>query len=204
MPFDSYRTVVALIAAATITAAIAACGSSTTDPAPGSTGSSASSSATEHIAGCLVKAPGPSDVDAAFAYIPGFTVEQICPAVVDPTLSTKSAEFLATNAGKILQDGSPVLSVFAGQLKAGDGEAFLHAFLNDMNARVGPAKTVATEAKDVDGYAVTYFNVPADVQGYLYSKGPTVVIAYDQASGAKPDAAAEGLTAILANLFTGP
>jgi hypothetical protein len=200
MHFKSFKATVTLIAAATI----AACGSPTPAPAPGNTDSSAPVSTTAHIAGCLLKAPGPSDVDAAFGYVPGFTVEQICPSDVDPSLPAKSTEFQATNAGKVVQNGSPLLAVFAGELKQGDGDAFVHAFLGDVGARVAPAKTVATEPKDVGGYAVTYFNVPADVQGYLYFKGPTVVVAYDLAGGDEAGAAEQALSTILGNLFTSP
>jgi hypothetical protein len=189
MRFKSQSLAITFIACA----AIAGCGSSTTDPASTGTGSSAPSSATAHIEGCLVKAPGPSDVDAAFGYMPGFSVEQICPADVDPSLPAKSAEFLATNAGKVLQNGNPAVAVFAGQLKEGDGDAFVHAFLTDLSAQ--------TEAKDVGGYAVTYFDASTDNRGYVYSKGPTVVIAHDLTGD--ENVAGQALATVLANLFTG-
>jgi hypothetical protein len=138
-----------------------------------------------------------------FADVPGFTVEQTCPADINPALAAHTTEFLATNAGKMAQNGSPILSVFAGQLKSGAGDLFVRTFLTDMGSRVAP-KTLATDSKDVRGYPVTYFNVPADVEGYAYFEGPTVVIAYNLAGGAKADVAEEALATILANLFTGP
>ena len=195
----SYRPAAALIAAASIAVACAACGS-TTDSTP--TGAPASS-ATAHIADCVVKGPGPSSVDDAFTDVSGFTVDHICPGDVDPTLTAKAAEFSAVNTGKVLSDGKPVLSVFAGQLKGDGGDAFVRTFLEEMGTRVAP-KTLATESKDVGGYHVTYFNIPSDTEGYAYFEGPTVVIAYDLAGSENADAAEKALTAILAKVYPKP
>jgi hypothetical protein len=190
------RPVAILIAAATI---VAACGS-TTDSTPSSSPASSSSA---HIADCIVKGPGPSTVDDAFADISGFTVDHICPGDVDPTLEAKSVDFSAVNAGKVIADDKPVLSVFAGQLKGDGGDAFVRTLLTDMGARVAP-KTLATESKDVGGYSVTHFNVPGDVDGYAYFEGPTVVVAHDLAGGQNADSAEKALTAILSKVYPKP
>jgi hypothetical protein len=198
---NEYRRAAALFVAAAIAAVCAACGSTTDTTSD--TSSSASASVSAHIADCLVKAPGPSSVDDAFKDVPGFTVDHICPADVDPTLAAKTAEFLAVNAGKVVANGKPVLSVFAGQLRADAGDAFVRTFLTDMSARVAP-KTVATDAKKVRDYSVTHFNIPGGGDGYAYFEGPTVVIAYDLAGGPNADAAEDALAKILANVFTSP
>jgi hypothetical protein len=199
---NKYRPAAALIAAAAMAAACAACGSST-DPASSTTSSPGSSSATAHIADCDVKAPGPSNVDNAFANVPGLSVDHICPADVDPLLAAHSTEFLAENAGKLTQDGSPVLSAFAGQTKSGAGDLSVRTFLDDLGSHVAP-KTLATEAKNVGSYPVTYFNVPSGVEGFAYFEGPTVVIAYNLAGGSKTGVAEDALAKILANVFPRP
>lgn len=191
-----YRSAAALMAAAAMVAVCAACGS-TTDS---TSSSSASSSATAHIADCVVKGPGPSSVDDAFTDIQGFTVEQICPGDVDPTLAAKATVFLAVNSGKVVADGKPALSVFAGQLKSDGGDAFVRTFLEEMSARVAP-KTMAMESKDVHGYAVTHFSVPSDAEGDAYFEGPTVVIAYNLVGAESRDAAEKALGMILTKVF---
>jgi hypothetical protein len=199
---NEYRRAAALSVAAAMTAVCAACGS-TTDSTSSNGSSSASASATAHIADCLVKAPGPSSVDDAFKDVSGFTVDHICPADVDPTLAAKTSDFLAVNAGRVVANGKPALSVFAGQLKIDAGDAFVRTFLNDMSTRVAP-KTMATEAKDVGKYSVTYFNIPGDASGYAYFEGPTVVIAYDLTGGPNADVAQDALAKVLANVFPSP
>lgn len=198
----SYRPAAALIAAASIAAACAACGS-TTDSASTSSSSAATSSDSAHIADCVVKGPGPSSVDDAFTDVAGFTVDHICPGDVDPTLTAKAAEFSAVNTGKVISDGKPVLSVFAGQLKGDGGDAFVRAFLEDIGTRVAP-KTLATESKTIGGYHLTYFNVPSDTAGYAYFEGPTVVIADDLAGSENAGAAEKALTAILVKVYPKP
>jgi hypothetical protein len=197
-----YRPAAALIAAAALAAACAACGSTTESSSPASS-SSASSSGSAHIADCVVKGPGPSGVDDAFKDVSGFTVDHICPADVDPTLAAKATEFMAVNSGKVLADGKPLLSVFAGQLKVDAGDAFIRTFLEDMSSRVAP-KTVATESKKVGTHSVTHFSVPSDANGYAYFEGPTVVIAYDLAGGPDAAKAENALSEILANTFPSP
>jgi hypothetical protein len=197
----NYRPAATLVAVAAFAVCVA-CGSST-DSKPATSSSAAAASPSAHIADCDVKAPGPSSVDDAFKDVPGFTVDHLCPADVDPTLGAKATEFLAVNAGKVVSNGKPVLSVFAGQLKIDAGDAFVRTFLEDMGARVAP-KTVATESKELRGYAVTYFNVPAGASGYAYFEGPTVVIAYDLAGGINAGGAEDAMSKVLANVFTGP
>jgi hypothetical protein len=196
--FNNYRPAAALIAAAALAAACAACGSST-NPEPTTTGPS-TSSATAHIANCAVKGPGPSTVDDAFGDVGGFTVDYICPADVDPLIAAHSTEFLAENAGKLAQDGSPVLSVFAGQTKTGAGDLFVRTFLDEMGAHVAP-KTLATESKNIGSYPVTHFTVPSGVDGYAYFEGPTVLVAYNLAGGPKTGAAEDALGKVLAKVF---
>lgn len=199
MIVNNYRPAAALIAAAAMAVACAACGSST-NPAPSTTGSSSSSSATAHIADCSVKGPGPSSVDDAFSDVGGFTVEHACPADVDPLLAAHGTDFLAENAGKLAQDGSPVLSAFAGQTRTGAGDLFVRTFLDEVGAHVAP-KTLATESKNLGSYPVTHFSVPSGIDGYAYFEGPTVVIAYNLAGDAKAGAAEDALGKILAKVF---
>ena len=199
MIYNNYRPVAALIAATAMAAACAACGSST-NPEPTTVGPSSSSSATAHIANCAVKGPGPSTVDDAFGDVGGFTVDYICPADVDPLLAAHSTEFLAENAGKLSQDGTAVLSAFAGQTKTGAGDLFIRTFLDEVGSHVAP-KTLATESKNVGSYPVTHFSVPSGVDGYAYFEGPTVVVAYNLAGGSKTGAADEALGKVLAKVF---
>jgi hypothetical protein len=63
---------------------------------------------------CGLQAPSPSSVEAVFAEIAGFTVSEICPADVDPTLD--SQKFDGPAAGLVSQNGDPILRVLAGQI----------------------------------------------------------------------------------------
>jgi hypothetical protein len=66
---------------------------------------------------CGLQAPSPSSVEGVFAEIAGFSVSEICPADVDPTLASQEFDGLA--AGLVSQNGNPILRVLAGQLKSG-------------------------------------------------------------------------------------
>jgi len=114
--------------------------------------------------------------------LPGFTVTEIGPADVDPAVA--GAEFNDLTAGIVSQNGAPVLRVLAGQVKSGNGDAFVHTYLEKLSAQTR---------------VVTHFNVPLAAEGYAYAAGPTVVIAY-VALGSPPATVEDGLTKILANL----
>jgi len=141
---------------------------------------------------CAVHATAPSTIDGVFTDVPDFTVKQSCPVDVDPAFAGPQfdAQFSAVAAGDVAQD----------QLKSGQGNDFVHEFLSDLSTVAAPGKTVASEPKDIGGHQVTYFNIPADAEGYIYSKGPTVVIAYGTAGGSKGATAHDALTEILGNL----
>jgi hypothetical protein len=120
------------------------------------------------------------------AELPGFTVTEICPADVDPAFA--SQEFADVTAGMVSQNGIPMLRVLAGQVKSGDGDAFVHRYLANRSA----------QTQQLGEDVVTHFNAPL-TDGYAYSAGPTVVIAY-VALGSPPATVEDGLTKILANL----
>ena len=119
---------------------------------------------------------------SVFSELPGFTVTEIGPADVDPAVA--GAEFNDLTAGIVSQNGAPVLRVLAGHVKSGNGDAFVHTYLEKLSARTR---------------VVTHFNVPLAAEGYAYAAGPTVVIAY-VALGSPPATVEDGLTKILANL----
>jgi len=119
---------------------------------------------------------------SVFSELPGFTVTEIGPADVDPAVA--GAEFNDLTAGIVSQNGAPVLRVLAGHVKSGNGDAFVHTYLEKLSAQTR---------------VVTHFNVPLAAEGYAYAAGPTVVIAY-VALGSPPATVEDGLTKILANL----
>jgi len=142
-------------------------------------------------ADCGPPSSGSSTVDDVFVEIPGFTVEQGCPAIASPF---NGADMTAATAHEISRDGKSVVTVFAGELSAGTGQAFVdETFLP-------AAPGTASEAQTVGGYPVTYFNVPHLTDGYAYADGPTVVIAYDTAWPQTRGAVPEVLTTLLARI----
>jgi hypothetical protein len=74
--------------------------------------------------------------------------------------------------------------VLAGQVKSGNGDAFVHTYLEKLSAQTR---------------VVTHFNAPLAAEGYASAAGSTVVIAY-VALGSPPATVEDGLTKILANL----
>ncbi|HEY5148251.1 MAG TPA: hypothetical protein VIJ23_00195 [Mycobacterium sp.] len=124
-------------------------------------------------ADCVVTSSNPSTIDGVLADIPGVTVTPGCPDIASPFAG---ADMAAATAGEISRDGANVMTVFAGELAAGDGQAFVH----DRFLAASPG--AASESQTVGGYQVTYFNIPRLNDGYAYADGPTVVIAYDTAS----------------------
>jgi hypothetical protein len=119
---------------------------------------------------------------SVFSELPGFTVTEIGPADVDPAVA--GAEFNDLTAGIVSQNGAPVLRVLAGQVKSGNGDAFVHTYLEKLSAQTR---------------VVTHFNAPLAAEGYASAAGSTVVIA-DVALGSPPATVEDGLTKILANL----
>jgi len=119
---------------------------------------------------------------SVFSELPGFAVTEIGPADVDPAVA--GAEFNDLTAGIVSQNVAPVLRVLAGQVKSGNGDAFVHTYLEKLSAQTR---------------VVTHFNVPLAAEGYASAAGSTVVIAY-VALGSPPATVEDGLTKILANL----
>jgi len=132
-----------------------------------------------------------------FAELPGFTVTEICPADVDPAFA--SQEFADVTAGMVSQNGIPMLRVLAGQVKSGDGDAFVHAYLERLSDQTGEGVGLPSETQQLGQDVVTHFNIPLTAEGYTYATGSTVVIAY-VALGSPPATVEDGLTKILANL----
>jgi hypothetical protein len=64
---------------------------------------------------CGLQAPSPNSVEGVFAEFDGFTVSEMCAADVDPTFASHAFDGLA--AGLVSQNGNPILTVLAGQLK---------------------------------------------------------------------------------------
>lgn len=133
----------------------------------------------------------PGDLDGLLADLPGFTVEQHCPDLPSPFAG---ADVAASTAGEISRDGSPVLTLFAGELA--DGSAT--DYLDDVFLPAVPG--TAIEPQNVGGYPVTYFNIAQLGDGYAYAQGWTVVIAYDTAWPQSASAAKEILPTLLSRI----
>jgi hypothetical protein len=155
-------------------------------------------STTAAVADCVVQTSGPSRIDSVFADIPGYTVRKVCPTDIASPFA--DADVLNAAAGEVKDNANTVLTVFAGELKSGSGDAFIHMFLSGLQPRNNdPAKAVATENELLGGSQVTYFNVPLGAQGYAYAQGPVVVIAYVGLES-PPGAPKDAFTKLLANL----
>jgi len=152
--------------AAVLVAMCAACGSSTTESARPITPVSVD---------CGLQAPGPNDVDGVFTEIPGFTVTEICPSEIDPSLVIQ--EFGLT-AGIVSQNGNLILRVLAGQLKSGSGDAFVRKYLGDLADKTRDGVGVPSETEELGRHVVRHFNIPLATDGYVYADGLTVAIAY--------------------------
>ncbi|WP_328359744.1 hypothetical protein OG976_07025 [Mycobacterium sp. NBC_00419] len=142
-------------------------------------------------ADCQVQPLGPSSVDGLLADIPGFLVQQGCPAVGSPFAG---ADMKAVTAGEISRDGTTVMSVFAGELNDGSGAAFVH------DTVLAALPGTAIETQTVAGYPVTYFNSRQLGDGYLYADGRTVLVAYDTAWPQSGSAAKEILPTLLGRI----
>ena len=100
----------------------------------------------------------------------------------------------AATAHEITRDGTSVVTVFAGELASGGGQAFVD------DTFLPATRGAASEAQNVGGYPVTYFNIPRLSDGYAYTDRPTVVIAYDTAWPQNRGAVREVLTTLLARI----
>jgi hypothetical protein len=152
------------------------------------------------IATCAACAPTTSasaEPMSPLADLPGFTATEISPADVDPSVAAD--EFDDLTAGIVSQNGIPMLRVLAGQVKSGNGNAFVHDYLAELSARTRDGVGLPGEPQQLGDDVVTHFNVPLTVEGYTYADGPKVVIAYVTV-GSPPATVEDGLTKILANL----
>ena len=102
-------------------------------------------------------------------------------------------------AGLVSQNGNPILRVLAGQLKSGNGDAFLHTYLGRLSAQTRDGVGVPGETEELGGHVVRHFNIPLATDGYAYADGPAVVIAY-VALRSPPATVEDALTEILDNL----
>ena len=116
---------------------------------------------------------------------------------MDPSFAT--AEFGSLAAGLVSQNGDPILRVLAGQLKSDSGDAFIRTYLGTLPAQTRDGVGVPSETEELGGHVVKHFNIPLVTDGYVYTDGPTVVIAY-VAFGSPPATVEDGLTEILDNL----
>jgi hypothetical protein len=92
-----------------------------------------------------------------------------------------------------------MLRVLAGQVKSGDGDAFIHEYLEKLSTQARDGVGLPSEPQHLGDDVVTHFNVPLTAEGYTYAEGPNVVIAYVTA-GSPPATVEDGLTKILASL----
>jgi hypothetical protein len=148
-------------------------------------------------AACASTTSASADTMAPFAELPGFTVTEIAPADVDPAVAGQ--EFDDLTAGLISQNGTPMLKVLAGEVKSGDGNAFVDDYLKNLSTHTRDGVGLPSEHQQLGDDVVTHFNVPLTAEGYTYAAGPKVLIAYVTA-GAPPATVEDGLTKILANL----
>jgi hypothetical protein len=160
--------------AALVAVMCAACGSTTTESADPMVPVSID---------CGMQVPGSGGADGISAEIPGFTVSEVCPAVVDPSFAR--AEFDNLAAGLVSQNGNPILRVLAGQLNSGSGDTFTRTYLGNLSA----------QTRDGVGVPSTS-TVRWSPTG---TSAPTVVIAY-VAFGSPPATVEDALTEILDNL----
>jgi hypothetical protein len=148
-------------------------------------------------AACASTTSASADPMSPLAELPGFTVTEIGPADVDATVATD--EFDDLTAGIVSQNGVPMLRVLAGQVKSGDGDAFVHTYLRKLSTQTRNGVGLPSEPQQLGDDVVTHFNVPLTAEGYAYADGPKVVIAYVTV-GSPPATVEDGLTKILANL----
>jgi hypothetical protein len=148
--------------------------------------------------GCGSTTAMSSPVDGVLSEIPDFTVTEICPADVDATLVGQ--QFNHVSAGMVSQNGDVILRVLAGQLKSGDsGDAFVHRYLQDLSRQTRYGVGVASNTEQLGEHAVTHFNIPLTAEGYTYTEGQKVVIAY-VAFGSPPATVDDALTKLLDNV----
>jgi hypothetical protein len=148
--------------------------------------------------GCGSTTAMSSPVDGVLSEIPDFTVTEICPADVDAALAGQ--QFNTVSAGMVSQNGDVILRVLAGQLKSGDsGDAFVHKYLQALSNKTRVGAGLPSNVELVGGHAVTHFNVPLTAEGYTYSDGQKVVIAY-VAFGSPPATVDDALAKLLDNV----
>jgi hypothetical protein len=186
------------VLAAVVAATSAGCGWMTTESA-GTTAATTSSGAPTTVADadCRVHALGPSSVDGVFAKMSGFTVTEACPSEAFPAVASQQFDSLV--AGVVSQNGNQILRVLAGQLKSGTGDAFVDKYLQNLSTQTREGVGLPSETQELGGDVVTHFNVPLTAEGYTFSDGPTIVIAYVEA-GSPPATVEDALTHILNNV----
>lgn len=141
--------------------------------------------------------PGPGAVEGVLTDLEGFTVTEICASEAFPVAA--SAQFDSVAAGLVSQDGNQILRVLVGQVKSGDADAFLSNYIGDLSEQQPEGGGVPSEKQELGEHLVTHFNVPLSAEGYAYTSGPTVVIAY-VTSGSPPATVDDGLTKIIDKL----
>ena len=188
------------------TLVVSGCGSSSS-PSPSTTTemSTAPSTTVAASTDCVVQSPEQTIIDTVFTDAVGLTFEPICPVDVNPALAGPEvkAQFSEMAASEVVHEKHRVMSVLAGQVKSGNGKAFVETFLSGLStqaAQANPPAVLATEPDEMVGYPVTYFHLPGAVDGYTYAEGPTVLIAYLE-PGTKASEAENVLTLTLLNLY---
>jgi hypothetical protein len=183
------------VLAAVVAATSAGCGWVTTESAGTTTSSGASTTVAD--ADCRVQAPGPSSVDGVFAKMSGFTVTDACPSEAFPAVASQQFDSLV--AGVVSQNGNQILRVLAGQVKSGTGDAFVDKYLQNLSTQTREGVGLPSETQELGGDVLTHFNVPLTAEGYTFSDGPTIMIAYIEA-GSPPATVEDALTQILNNV----
>lgn len=142
--------------------------------------------------------PGPGAVEGVLTDLEGFTVTEICAS--EAFAVAASAQFDSVAAGLVSQDGNQILRVLVGQVKSGNADAFLSNYVADLSEQQPEGGAVPSEKQQLGEHLVTHFNVPLSAEGYAYTSGPTVVIAYI-ASGSPPATVDDALTKIIDELL---
>jgi hypothetical protein len=127
-------------------------------------------------AGCTVHEAGSSSINGLFADVPGFAVKQGCPPGMPSPFAGVSVKDVS--AATLSQNGGSILAAYAAELTTDGGEAFAKSYVADMARGVtDPNRAVSSDTEVLGGQQVTHYYNPDLGEGYVYGRGPTVVIA---------------------------
>ena len=92
-----------------------------------------------------------------------------------------------------IREREPDAQSACGRTENKQRDAFVHEYLKELVREVSRRSRAAGHTEQRAGHAVTNFNIPLTVEGYVYAAGPTVVVA-SVAPGPPPAAAEDALT----------